>query len=283
LRAVTRKPNADSAKALASAGAEVVAADLDDAASVARAMRGAYGAFCITNFWEHFSPDKELAQAETLAQGAADAKLQHVIWSTLEDTRKILPVGSGTMPVLMGKYNVPHFDAKGEANHFFFDRKLPVTLLHTSFYWDNFIHFGMGPTAGPDGKLAIAFPMGNAKLPGIAAVDIGRSALGVFKAGPNALGQSVGIAGEHLSGAEMAAAFSKLLNKPVAYHAVTPEIYRGFGFPGAEDLGNMFQFKRDFETIYCASRSVEATRKLNPTLMNFESWLNANRAALVKA
>ncbi len=282
VRAVTRKPDSDTAKALSAAGAEVVTADLDDAASVARAMRGAHGAFCITNFWEHFSPDKELAQAATLAQAAADAKLQHVIWSTLEDTRKTVPPGSGTMPVLMGKYNVPHFDAKGEANHFFTDRKLPVTLLHTSFYWDNFIHFGMGPTAGPDGKLAISFPMGDAKLPGIAAVDIGRSAHGIFKAGVAAVGQSVGIAGEHLSGAEMAAAFGKLLGKPVAYNAVTPEAYRAFGFPGAEDLGNMFQFKRDFETAYRAPRSVEATRKLNPLLMNFEQWLNANRAAFVK-
>ena len=283
VRAVTRKPDSDAAKALASAGAEIVVADLDDAASVARAMQGAYGAFCITNFWEHFSPDKELAQAAILAQAAADAKLQHVIWSTLEDTRKTVPPGSGSMPVLMGKYNVPHFDAKGEANHFFTDRKLPVTLLHTSFYWDNFIHFGMGPVAGPDGKLAITFPIGEAKLPGIAAVDIGRSAYGIFKAGIEATGQSIGIAGEHLSGAEMAAAFSKLMGTPVAYHAVTPEAFRGFGFPGAEDLGNMFQFKRDFETAFRAPRNVEATRKLNPALMNFEQWLNANRAAFMKS
>jgi uncharacterized protein YbjT (DUF2867 family) len=283
VRAVTRKPDSDAANALSGAGAEVIAADLDDAASVARAMQGAYGAFCLTNFWEHFSPDKELAQAETLAAAAAAAKLQHVIWSTLEDTRKTVPVGSGQMPVLMGKYNVPHFDAKGEANHFFLDRRLPVTLLHTSFYWDNFIHFGMGPAAGPDGKLAITLPMGEAKLPGIAVEDIGRSALGVFKAGVAAVGPSIGIAGEHLSGAEMAAAFSNLLGQPVAYNAVTPEAYRGFGFPGAEDLGNMFQFKRDFESAYRASRSVEATRRLNPALMNFEQWLAAHRAAFVKA
>lgn len=282
LRAVSRKPDSDAGRALSAAGAEVVAADLDDAASVARAMQGAYGAFCITNFWEHFSPDKELAQAATLAQAAAEAKLQHVIWSTLEDTRRILPVGSGTMPVLMGKYNVPHFDAKGEANHFFTDRKLPVTLLHTSFYWDNFIHFGMGPAAGADGKLAISLPMGEAKLPGIAAVDIGRSAYGIFKSGVAGDGQSIGIAGEHLSGTEMAAAFNKLLGKPVAYNAVTPDAYRAFGFPGAEDLGNMFQFKRDFETAFRAPRSVDATRKLNPSLMNFEQWLNANRGAFVK-
>lgn len=282
VRAVTRKPDSDAAKTLAGAGAEVVAADLDDAASVAHAMQGAHGAFCITNFWEHFSPDKELAQAETLAQAAADAKLQHVIWSTLEDTRKTVPVGSGAMPVLMGKYNVPHFDAKGEANHFFLDRNLPVTLLHTSFYWDNFIHFGMGPTAGPDGNLAITLPMGEAKLPGIAVEDIGRAAFGIFKAGTAALHQAVGIAGEHLSGAEMAAGFSRLLGKPVAYNAVTPEAYRGFGFPGAEDLGNMFQFKHDFETAFRAARNVDATRKLNPALMNFEQWLSANRGAFVK-
>lgn len=282
VRAVTRKPDSDAAKALSRAGAEVIAADLDDAASVARAMKGAYGAFCITNFWEHFSPDKELTQARTLAQAATDAKLQHVIWSTLEDTRKSIPVGSGTMPVLMGKYNVPHLDAKGEANQFFIDRKLPVTLLHTSFYWENFIHFGMGPTAGPDGKLAITFPLGDAKLPEIAAADIGRASLGIFKAGAAALPQSIGIAGEHLSGTDMAAAFSKLMNQPVAYNAVTPAFYRGLGFPGAEDLGNMFQFNHDFETAFRAARSVEATRKLNPELMNFEQWLNANRAAFVK-
>ena len=282
VRAVTRKPDSDAAKALAGAGAEVVAADLDDAASVGRAMQGAHGAFCITNFWEHFSPDKELAQADTLAAAAATAGLKHVIWSTLEDTRKTVPVGSGQMPVLMGKYNVPHLDAKGEANHFFTDRRLPVTLLHTSFYWDNFIHLGMGPTAGPDGKLAITFPMGDAKLPGIAVEDIGRSAFGVFKAGAANVGQSIGIAGEHLSGAEMAAAFSKLLGQPVGYNAVPPEVYRGFGFPGAEELGNMFQFMRDCEQAYCAARSVEATRKLNPALIRFEQWLNAHRAAFVK-
>jgi uncharacterized protein YbjT (DUF2867 family) len=282
VRAVTRKPDSDAAKALAAAGAEVVTADLDDPASVERAMNGAYGAFCITNFWEHFSPEKELAQAETLATAAAAAGLQHVIWSTLEDTRKTLPVGSGQMPVLMGKYNVPHFDAKGEANHFFLDRDLPVTLLNTSFYWDNFIHFGMAPSAGPDGNLAITFPMGEAKLPGIAAEDIGRSAFGVFKAGVAALGQTIGIAGEHLTGAEMAAAFSQVMGKPVAYNAVSPEVYRSFGFPGADDLGNMFQFKRDFEADFCAARSVENTRKLNPALMNFQQWLEANRAAFLK-
>ncbi len=204
LRAVTRKPESDAAKTLAAAGAEIAVADLDDAAAVGKAMDGAYGAFCLTNFWEHFSPDKELVQAETMAEAARNAGLKHVIWSTLEDTRETVPVGSGRMPALMEKYNVPHLDAKGEANRFFTGRGLPVTLLHTSFYWDNFINFGMGPAAGPDGTLALTLPMGDAKLPGIAAEDIGRCAFGVFKAGPEHTKGVVGIAGEHLTGTEMA-------------------------------------------------------------------------------
>ena len=116
-------------------------------------MEGAHGAFCVTNFWEHLSPTKELVQAHTMAQAALDAGVKHVVWSTLEDTREFVAPGS-RMPVLMGKYNVPHFDGKGEANRAFIDRGLPTTLLYTSYYWDNLIHFGMQPQRGADGVLA---------------------------------------------------------------------------------------------------------------------------------
>jgi len=279
VRAITRKVDSDAAVALADAGAQIVAADLDDAESVRRAMHGAYGAFCMTNFWEHFSPEKELQQAETMAEAAKAEGLQHVIWSTLEDTRELMPVGSGQMPVLMDKYNVPHFDAKGEANHFFLDRKLPVTLLYTSFYWENFIGFGMGPAAGPDGTLALYMPLADMHLPGIAVEDIGRCAFGVFKAGVAALPQSVGIAGEHLSGREMAEAFSEVMGKPVVYNAMSFDDYRALGFPGAEDLGNMYQFKCEHEHDFRAARSTAVSHELNPALMTFRQWLDANRSA----
>lgn len=277
VRAITRNPNSDKAKALAEAGAEVVAADLDDPASLERAFSGAYGAFCVTNFWEHFSPEKEQAQAANLAKAAKAAGVQHLIWSTLEDTRKKVPLSSDQMPTLLEKYKVPHFDSKGESDALFTQAGVPTTFLLTSFYWDNFIHFGMGPKPGPDGKLAITFPMGDKKLPGIAAEDIGRCAYGVFQAGSKYIGKTVGIAGEHPTGAEMAAAFSKALGKEVVYNAVPPEVYRGFGFPGAEDLGNMFQYKRDFEAEFCGARSVDESRALNPKLQSFAEWLDANK------
>jgi hypothetical protein len=86
----------------------------------------------------------------------------------------------------------------------------------------------------------------------------------------------VGIAGEHLTGAEMAAALSRALGREVRHLDVPPEVYRGFGFPGADDLGNMFQFKRDFNADFCAARSVERSRELNPGLQSFAQWLAAN-------
>jgi uncharacterized protein YbjT (DUF2867 family) len=278
VRAVTRKPDGDAARALRAAGAEVVAADMDDAASVARAMQGAYGAFCVTNFWEHFSPERELAQARAMADGAAAAGLKHVVWSTLEDTRAFFPVGT-RMPVLMGKYNVPHFDAKGEANALFTTR-VPTTLVYTSFYWDNLIHFGMGPKKGADGALAITFPMGEKKMSGIAAADIGKCVRGIVKGGTAHVGKTVGLAGEHLTGAQMAAALTRALGQPVRYQSVTPEQYRGFGFPGAEDLGNMFQFYADFEDYFTGARPVDLARRLNPELQDFAAFLAKNGARI---
>ena len=279
-RALTRHTDSDKAQALARLGAELVAADLDDLASLESAFAGAYGAYCVTNFWEHFSPQRELEQAANLASAARQAGLAHVIWSTLEDTRNWMTIDDTRMPTLMGKYKVPHFDAKGEANRLFSDQGVPTSFLLTSFYWDNFIHFGMGPKPGPDGKLAITLPMDDKKLPGIAVEDIGRCAYGIFKAGSEYLGKTVGIAGEHLSGTQMAEAFSRALGREVVYNNVPPEVYRGFGFPGAEDLGNMFQFKRDFNEDFCNARNIELARTLNPSLQNFEAWLANNKGRI---
>jgi uncharacterized protein YbjT (DUF2867 family) len=276
-RALTRNSNSEKAKELARLGAEVVEANVEDPESLKQAFKGAYGAYCVTFFWEHFSPEKEFNQAANMAHAAKHADLKHVIWSTFEDTRKWVPLSDSRMPTLMGKYKVPHFDAKAEADRVFKDLGLPVTFLLTSFYWDNLIHFGMGPKKGSDGKLAFTIPMGDKKLPGIASEDIGKCAYGIFKKGSEFIGRTVGIAGEQLTGAQMAAALTRALGKEVRFNDVTPDVYRSFGFPGALDLGNMFQFKRDFQQDYCGVRNVEASRALNPALQTFDQWLARNK------
>ena len=279
-RALTREVQSDKARELARLGAEVVQADLDDPESVKRAFGGAYGAFCVTFFWHHFSAEQEKAQAKTLADAAKHARLQHVVWSTLEDTRRWVPLSDDRMPTLHGEYKVSHFDGKGAADQYFREAGVPTTFLLTAFYWENFVFFGSGPKRGSDGTLALTMPMGDKKLPSIAVEDIGKCAYGIFKRNAELIGKTVGIAGEHPTGAQMAAALTKALGETVRYNDVPPDVYRGFGFPGAEDLGNMFQFKRDFNDYYCGARSIEFSRSLNPELQSLEQWLAKNKSAI---
>ena len=276
VRAVTRDPNSDKAKELSALGAEVVAGDVDDIESVKRVLAGAYGAYFVTFFWAHFSPEKEMAEAKNMAAAAKEAGLQHVIWSTLEDVRKYVPLDDNSMPTLHGKYKVPHFDGKGESDQYFIDAGVPVTFMLASYYWDNLIYFGMGPKRGADGKLAITFPMGDKKMAGIAADDIGKCAYGIFKKGKELIGKRVGIAGDQLTCTEMAQALSNALGEQVSYNEITPEQYRGFGFPGADDLGNMFQFYRDFDDVCNSIRDVKFSKELNPELQSFKMWLAEN-------
>ena len=275
-RAITRDPGKDKAKALAAQGAEVVMADLDDAESLKKAFAGAYGVYAVTNFWEHFSGEKEKQQARNIADAAKAAGVEHVIWSTLEDTRNLMQPDDKRMPMLQGTYRVPHFDAKAEANAHF--SGLPVTYLVTSFYWDNLYLFNLAPKKGDDGAYSWTFPMGTAKMPGIAAEDIGKTAYGIFKGGQQYIGKTVGIAGESLSFDEMSQKLSTGLGiSPVKFNAVDADVFRGFGFPGADEYGNMFQVYRDFEREVNAARSINQTRQLNPQLQSFDQWLAKNK------
>ena len=280
VRALTRNINSEKAKALKDMGVEVVEADLDSFDSLKKAFTDAYGVYAVTNFWEHFSPEKETAHVESIAKAAKEANVQHVVWSTLEDTRKWVPLDDNRMPTLMGKYKVPHLDSKGEADRFFTEQGVPTTNLLTSFYWENFIYFGMNPKKGEDGKLALSLPVGDRKLAGIAAEDIGKSAYEIFKNGNQYIGKTVGISGEQLTGKQMADIFTKALGRDVAYNAVPFDVYRGLGFPGADDLGNMFQFFHDFENDFCEVRNVEKSRTINPPMQDFKSWLEANKSKI---
>jgi uncharacterized protein YbjT (DUF2867 family) len=280
VRAITRKPDSAAAQALAAAGADVVAGDSDQGETMKAAFAGAAAAFCVTNYWEHFSPEREIAQAHALADAAKAAGVGHTIWSTLEDTRRWVPLDDNRLPTLMGKYKVPHFDTKGESDEYFRSLGVPTTFMLTSFYWENFLYFGLGPKPGPDGVPALTFPLDDKKLPGIGVEDIGKSAYAIFKRGAEFIGKTVGVSGGHPTGVEMAQAYSTALGREVRYNSVPADVYRSFGFPGAEDLGNMFQFKRDFNDYYCGARDLSFGRSLNPEMQTIDQWMAANQAKL---
>ncbi|GAA2554711.1 NmrA/HSCARG family protein [Winogradskya consettensis] len=275
VRALTRDVTSEKAQELVKLGAEVIEADNYDAHSLVKAFTGAYGAFLVTNFWAHMSADKELEEAANLAAAAKQAGLQHVIWSTLEDTRDRIPVHDDRMPTLQGKYKVPHFDAKADADALFTDAGVPTTFLRTTFYFENFAT-GWGATRGDDGVLTLSLPMGDSRLAGIAVEDIGRTAYGILKAGTDYVGRTVHIAGEHLTGEQIAASLTRAVGEPVVYRPLTHDAYRALGFPGADEAGNMLQYYTEHDGYFTGVRDIEAVRRLNPDLQTLDAWLATN-------
>ena len=282
VRAITRNVDSDKAKALAAMpGVSLVKADLDDPKSLEAAFAGCYGVFCVTNFWEHFSPAKESAQVANVAAAAKAAGVQHVVWSTLENARDM---GAGdTIPDIENggvKYKVPHFEGKGLADKAFADAGVPTTYLLTSFYFDNMIHFGMGPKKGEDGVAAITFPQKETDiLPCIAAKDIGLCAAGIFQ-DPSLIGKRVGIVGDFVTCVQIAKCLSDALGMEVKFNSVPADVYRSFGFPGADDLGNMFQWQSENNAAFVSRRDLTLSKKLNPNLQSAADWCKEHADAI---
>jgi uncharacterized protein YbjT (DUF2867 family) len=250
---------------------------MNDEGQLTEAFKDAYGVFCVTNFWEHFSAAKETQQCKNVAAAAKAAGISHVVWSTLEHTSSF---GAGdSIPDIENdgqKLKVPHFDGKGMGDAAFKEAGVPTTFMITSFYWDNMVGLGMGPKKGEDGTYAITFPQGeDTLLPGIAVQDIGVCAAGIFQ-DPSLIGQTVGVAGEKLTCGQMAEKLTAALGTEVKFNSVTPDAYRSFGFPGAEDLGNMFQWQMETNADFCARRDVEGSKKLNAGLLDFDGFLAAH-------
>jgi len=274
-RAITRNPDSAAARTLAERGATVVRADLDDYDSLVRAFDGAYGVFCMTNFFVTFSAEQETMQAANQARAAATAGVQHAIWSTAEDTRKWY-LDDDRMPTLQGGYKVPNWDGKGEGDSFFADSGVPTTYLLSPFHWESFV-FGLGaPQPGPDGVRTLTMPLGDAQLPGIAAQDIGRCAYAIFQDPARFVGETVGIAGEHTTGDQLAAGLSEVFGERVRYQPIPAEVFRALPFPGADLAANMFQFVAE-DNGYGSRRDVAFARSLNPALLGFTEWVAATR------
>lgn len=216
-----------------------------------------------------------------MAEAAKCTGLKHVIWSTLEDSREIVSLNDDRVPTVMGRYKLPQADGKAEANKEFIKRGIPTTFMLTSFYWDNFIQHNMGPKRDLDGILTLTMPMGNAKLPGIAAQDIGKCAYGLFKEGARYIGKTVGIAGGQNTGEEIANGYSKILGEPVRYYAMSIEDFRAQRFPGVEIMANTFQIYRDFQDRYCGVRNLAESKRLNPEILSFDEWITLNKEAIL--
>lgn len=251
-------------------------ADFDDQPTVHKAFEGAYGAFLVTNFWAHGSAAKEMEEIQALARAAEATGLRHVVWSTLEDTRELLPLEDGRMPVLQEKYNVPHFDIKGEGNELFRQAGVPTTFLNTTFYFQGFLQ-GLGPQRNEDGVLTLSLPLEDGKLlAGVDVADIGRTAFALLEGGEQYIGQTISLAYDHLTGAQYAEKLAAALGEPVRFQSVPYDVFRTLEIPLAEELGNMFQYYGDFDQEFTGARDLARLREINPALKNFDTWLAEN-------
>ncbi|GGU23786.1 NmrA/HSCARG family protein [Lentzea flava] len=278
VRALSRSTSSAAAEELAGLGAEVVAADLYDVGSLRKAFDGAYGAYLVTPFFTHLSAAKELEEVGNLVEAARG--LEHVVWSTLEDTREAISLDDDRMPTLDGKYKVPHFDVKGgEADALFEQAGLPTTYVRLSFYWNNLLR-DLAPRRGEDGTLRLSLPMGESRISGIAGEDIGKAVVSVLKRPAETIGRTIGLGSEHLTGDEVAAAFSEVLGEKVEYAPLSHNDFRALGFPAAEELGNMFQYYTEFSEHVLSRRDVELTRSFVPSWLTLKEFLAAHRAEI---
>jgi uncharacterized protein YbjT (DUF2867 family) len=290
VRALARDPRSPRAQELAAAGVEVVQADLDDEDSLRKAFDGVYGAFVVTNYFAQRSEaevaarsaaDMELEHAGNAAGAARDAGVEHVIWSTLADTRPHFGETDRVPSLDEGRYKVPHFDAKAEADELFRQSGVPTTFLQTTLFYEN-LTTDLGPVRGEDGRLVLTLPMDDAPLNAIAVGDIGRTALGIFRRTDEFTGRTIAIGGDKLTGAQLVAIMSDVLGEPVAYAPHDWDTFRSFGFPGAVEFGNMFQYYAENHEEFSNDRDLDLVRELNPQLQSFREWFTEHHTELTR-
>lgn len=262
VRCLTRNPESEKAAALKRAGADVRKGDLDDPSSLKAAMEGCYGVFGVTNYWEHFA--KEYEQGKNLIDAVKAARVEHFVFSTLPFAKKITK----------GALEVPHFDIKGRLEEYGRELKLGATFVHVAFYFENFIYF-FPPKKQTDGSFAFGFPQGDTPLAGVAVEDTGGVVAAVFANRDAFRDKTVGIVGDDLPPKQYAELMTRVLGKKFVYNYVPREVFASYGFPGAEDLANMFEYNR----LYIPNRKadMDQSRSLYPGMQTFEPWLKANK------
>jgi uncharacterized protein YbjT (DUF2867 family) len=271
---VVRNTNSDEAMELTKLGVELIPADLDDLDSLKLAFKGAYGAFFVTDYWEHLSPDKEIQQIKNLAEAGKSAGLRLVVNSALEDTRNIIKPGSMRKTRL--DYYVPHFDAKGSCMEYV-ESHVPTIHLLTSGYYENFLNAGMRPELDNKGRLSISLPLAQAKCCLVAVEDIGKFAAKLFER-PDLIGQKLGIASQILNMDQVVNAFAKVFGKMFVYHDIELEKLALCDFPGADDLANMYQFLRDYSDICIQHRDMDTTKKILSDPKPLTTWLSEHKS-----
>jgi uncharacterized protein YbjT (DUF2867 family) len=262
VRILTRNAKSEAAIELEEEGAEIATGDFNDRESLKNALRGVYGVFGVTNFWEHY--EKECQQGKNLVDAVKEAGVQHFVFSTLANYSKLSK----------GKFQVPHCDIKAMLQEYTKSMEIPATFVHASFYYENFLTF-FPLQKDNNNNYFFGFPQGDTKLAMTTAEDIGGVVSSIFNFPAEYLGRTVDVVGESRTCDEYARIMSKVLRVNVQYKYIPREEYAAQEFPGAEELANMFEVQRLFIPDH-QLRLIESYG-LNPNMKSFEKWLVNNK------
>jgi len=262
VRCLTRKPESERARALVQTGAEVVRGDLGNPESLQAAMKGCYGVFGVTNFWEHFA--KESFHGKNLIDAVKEAGIEHFVFSTLPPAQKLSD----------GKLEVHHFDLKARMEEYARSLKLPATYAQVAFFYENFLSV-FPPKLQEDGSFLFGFPQGDTPLAAVSVENVGGVVATIFDHPGEFRNQTVGIVGDDQPCAKYAEIMSRVLGKKIIYRYIPREVFAKLGFPGAEDLANMFEYNRLF--IPNREADLEQSLAIYPDMQRFEPWVEANR------
>jgi len=270
VRGITRKPDSHSAKKLVEQGAEVIFGDLRYVEALREAMKGAYGVFAVTNFWDPSSMGKEVDQGKLMVDVAIESNVQHFIWSTLVNVQKLSK----------GKYQVPHFTHKALVEEYAREQlpkhNIKGSYIAAPFYYQNFMSL-LAPEKAPDGTFVFNLPIPpNAYITAADIDDIGAIVLQMFKNGDQYNGKTVAFAGEHQHPQYYINAMANATGVKVALNSMTPEEYARLDTPGAKEVAEMFAWFAD-STYFGHQLDMWEGKKIHPKIKDFPTWLQENR------
>ena len=249
VRALTRNPKSDSGLALAELGAEVMRADLEDLGSLREPLTGVSGLFVMTTPGAR-GPEGEEQNGRTIAKAAADVGVPHVVYSSVGGAER----DSG----------VPHFDSKRHVEQYMQELGLRAVFVRPVFFMDNFAKF-MVPTL-EDGVRVVRMPLpADVPLQLVAAADVGAVCAAATIDPDRVAGGAIEIAGDELTGDQIAEAYSRRYDVPARYEALPVETLRE-NF----DMHAMFSW---FTKLPAYQADFEGTRALAPTTHTFDQWL----------
>lgn len=251
VRALVRDPDGERARELAAAGAMLSVATFEDQASLRAAFDGSSAVFAMASPTPDGGVQAEIEHGRAIARAASDVGVPHVVYSSVGGVER--------------QTGIPHFESKREVERTFLELGVPSTFIRPTFFMDNFARFM--PPSEEDGTVVVRLPMpGDVKLQMVAVADVAAASVAALIDPTRVPDGAIEIAGDELTGKQIAAAFGDHRGQPARFEAVPTTTLD-------EDMKAMFEW---LATLPAYQADLTATRQLVPRALTFAQWIGTS-------